>query len=129
MSVELDPLFNSREPVRDWEMVVRHGGHAMGLSPLMPPQGGSLSDDDIRNMVAYVKTLADTSDYPPGEFNLMLPVRTKKAFPEDELAGPERTLAAALKPGDYPVLRVHVARCEELPVFRETREVWSAPSH
>ena len=85
-----DPLFNSREPVRDWEMVVTHGGEAMGLSPLMPPQGGSLSGDDIGNVVAYVKTLADTSDYPPGEFNLMLPIRTKKAFLEDELVWSSR---------------------------------------
>ena len=27
-----DPLFNSREPTGDWEMVVKHGGHAMGLA-------------------------------------------------------------------------------------------------
>jgi hypothetical protein len=27
----------------------------------------------------------DTSAYPPGEMNLMLPIRTKKAFPEDEV--------------------------------------------
>lgn len=80
-----DPLFNSREPALDWEMVVKHGGHALGLSPQMPPQGGALSDEEIASVVAYIKTLADTGDYPPGEFNLMLPIRTKKAFPEDEV--------------------------------------------
>lgn len=80
-----DPLFNSREPVLDWELVVKHGGQALGLSPLMPPQGGALSDEEISSVVAYIKTLADTSDYPPGDLNLMLPIRTKKAFPEDEV--------------------------------------------
>lgn len=80
-----DPLFNSREPANDWELVVAHGGHAMGLSALMPAQQGALSADEIRNVVAYVKTLADTSEYPPGEFNYFLPIRTKKAFPEDEV--------------------------------------------
>jgi mono/diheme cytochrome c family protein len=80
-----DPLFNSREPALDWELVVKHGGQALGLSPLMPPQGGALSDEEIASVVAYIKTLADTRDYPPGEFNLMLPIRTKKAFPEDEV--------------------------------------------
>lgn len=79
-----DPLFNSREPARDWEMVVKHGGQAMGLSPQMPPQSGNLSDAEIASVVAYIKTFADTRDYPPGEFNFMLPIRTKKAFPEDE---------------------------------------------
>lgn len=80
-----DPLFNSREPAADWEMVITHGGHAMGLSAQMPAQGGALSAQDVRNVVAYVKTLADTHDYPPGEFNFFLPIRTKKAFPEDEV--------------------------------------------
>ncbi|HSN70466.1 MAG TPA: cytochrome c, partial [Steroidobacteraceae bacterium] len=79
-----DPLFNSREPAGDWEMVVRHGGHALGLSAAMPAQGDVLSDAQVESVVAYVKTLADTTGYPPGELNLMLPVRTKKAFPEDE---------------------------------------------
>jgi mono/diheme cytochrome c family protein len=80
-----DPLFNSREPAADWELVVAHGGHAMGLSAQMPAQQGTLTADEVRNVVAYVKTLADTSDYPPGELNYFLPIRTKKAFPEDEV--------------------------------------------
>jgi mono/diheme cytochrome c family protein len=79
-----DPLFNSREPRADWFMVVKHGGHAMGLSAQMPAQDANLTDEEIESVVAYVKTLADTTPYPPGEMNLMLPVRTKKAFPEDE---------------------------------------------
>jgi mono/diheme cytochrome c family protein len=80
-----DPLFNSREPTGDWEMVVRHGGHAMGLAEQMPPHKDALSDEQVADVIAYVKTLADTSTYPPGEMNLFLPVRTKKAFPEDEI--------------------------------------------
>lgn len=85
-----DALFNSREPASDWALVVKHGGHALGLSAQMPAQGESLSDRDIRDVVAYVKTLADTAAYPPGEMNLMLPVRTKKAFPEDEIVWKSR---------------------------------------
>ena len=85
-----DPLFNSREPAGDWEMVVKHGGHAMGLSAQMPAQGEALSDAEVADVVAYVKTLVDTSDYPPGEMNFFLPVRTKKAFPEDEVVWKSR---------------------------------------
>lgn len=81
-----DPLFNSREPADDWNIVVLHGGPALGLSAAMPAQRGSLSEDDVRNVVAYAKSLAPGSEkYPPGELNFFLPIRTKKAFPEDEI--------------------------------------------
>jgi mono/diheme cytochrome c family protein len=80
-----DPLFNSREPTGDWQMVVKHGGHAMGLAEQMPAHKEALSDAQVENVVAYVKSLVDTSAYPPGEMNLFLPIRTKKAFPEDEV--------------------------------------------
>jgi mono/diheme cytochrome c family protein len=80
-----DPLFNSREPTGDWEMVVKHGGDAMGLAAQMPPHDAALTDEQVADVTAYVKSLVDTSAYPPGEMNLFLPVRTKKAFPEDEV--------------------------------------------
>ena len=80
-----DPLFNSREPAGDWEMVITHGGHAMGLAAQMPAQGEVLSPDEVSAVTAYIKSIVDTSEYPPGEMNLFLPVRTKKAFPEDEI--------------------------------------------
>ena len=74
-----DPLFNSREPAGDWEMVVMHGGDAMGLATQMPPHRDALSDEQVRSVVTYVKSMVDTSAYPPGEMNLFLPIRTKKA--------------------------------------------------
>lgn len=80
-----DPLFNSREPAADWEMVVMHGGDSMGLAAQMPPHRDALSDEQVANVIAYVKSIVDTSAYPPGEMNLFLPTRTKKAFPEDEV--------------------------------------------
>ena len=80
-----DPLFNSREPAGDWEMVVKYGGDAMGLAAQMPPHQDALSDEQVENVVAYVKSIVDTSAFPPGEMNLFLPIRTKKAFPEDEV--------------------------------------------
>ena len=79
-----DPLFNSREPAGDWEMVIKYGGHALGLAEQMPAQGAALTDEEIGDVTAYIKSMVDTSDYPPGELNLFLPTRTKKAFPEDE---------------------------------------------
>ncbi|MGI9232394.1 MAG: c-type cytochrome [Woeseiaceae bacterium] len=80
-----DPLFNSREPASDWEMVIKHGGHALGLAEQMPAQESALNDSEIAAVTAYIKGMVDTRDYPPGEMNLMLPTRVKKAFPEDEV--------------------------------------------
>ena len=71
-----DALFNSREPTGDWQMVVKHGGDAMGLAEQMPAHKETLSDEQVENVVAYVKSLVDTSAYPPGEMNLFLPIRT-----------------------------------------------------
>ncbi len=86
-----DPLFNSREPAIDWVLVVKHGGRALGLSEQMPAWGDSFTDAEIASIVAYVKTLAPGSElYPPGELNLMLPIRTQKAFPEDEIVWKSR---------------------------------------
>lgn len=80
-----DPLFNSREPAGDWEMVIKYGGHALGLAEQMPAQEDALTDAQIEDVTAYIKSMVDTRDYPPGEMNLMLPTRVKKAFPEDEV--------------------------------------------
>ncbi|MDH4164946.1 MAG: cytochrome c [Gammaproteobacteria bacterium] len=86
-----DPLFNSREPAEDWRIVVTHGGQALGLSATMPAQGAALNEQQIRDVVAYAKTLAPGSEaYPPGELNFFLPIRTKKAFPEDEIVWKSR---------------------------------------
>jgi mono/diheme cytochrome c family protein len=86
-----DPLFNSREPANDWLTVVTHGGPSLGLSAAMPGQQNALSEQQIRDVVAYAKTLAPGSEaYPPGELNFFLPVRTKKAFPEDEVVWKSR---------------------------------------
>ena len=71
-----DPLFNSREPAGDWQMVVRHGGHSMGLAEQMPAHTETLSDEQVENVVAYVQSLVDTSAYPPGDMNRFLPSRT-----------------------------------------------------
>ena len=79
-----DPLFNSREPAGDWEMVIKYGGHALGLSEQMPAQGEVLTDEQISDVTAFLKSVVDTAGFPPGEMNLFLAIRTKKAYPEDE---------------------------------------------
>lgn len=38
--------------------LIQKGGAAMGKSPLMPPLGSKLKDGDIRDVIAYVRSLA-----------------------------------------------------------------------
>lgn len=80
-----DPLFSSREPAADWALVIEHGGAPIGLSSQMPAFGQALTAEQIDALLAYVKSLADTRRYPPGDLNLLRPLVTTKAFPEDEL--------------------------------------------
>lgn len=85
-----DALFNSREPASDWQIVITSGGAALGFSEKMPAFGQSLSEADIEAVLAHIKTLGGAHDYPDGELNLFLPIRTKKAFPEDEWVWKQR---------------------------------------
>jgi mono/diheme cytochrome c family protein len=39
--------------------VIRNGGTAVGLSPMMTPFGHALNDEEIENVVAYIRTLDD----------------------------------------------------------------------
>ncbi|RMF93832.1 MAG: cytochrome c [Nitrospinota bacterium] len=38
--------------------VIKKGGAANGLSPVMPPWGASLKDSQIWDLIAYIRTLA-----------------------------------------------------------------------
>ena len=85
-----DTLFNSREGESEWKLVATYGGASLGFSEVMPAFGSSLSEEDIDNTLAYIKTLGGEHDYPDGSLNLFLPIRTKKAFPEDEWVWKQR---------------------------------------
>ena len=39
--------------------VIKFGGASVGKTPLMAPWGGSLSDQQIRNVIAFIRTLAN----------------------------------------------------------------------
>lgn len=38
--------------------ITKLGGAAIGKSPTMPPWGGALSDQDIKNVIAFIRSLA-----------------------------------------------------------------------
>jgi cytochrome c oxidase cbb3-type subunit III len=41
----------------DMLSVIKNGGASIGKSPLMPPWGASLKDDQIQDIIAYIRTL------------------------------------------------------------------------
>ncbi len=76
--------FNSEESDRDWVLVIAEGGPAVGRSDQMPSFRGALSEDEIRLLVAYLRTFC-TEDWPSGDLNFPRPFVTEKAYPENEI--------------------------------------------
>ncbi|MFL5575132.1 MAG: c-type cytochrome [Gemmatimonadaceae bacterium] len=75
----------TREADVDWRAIVRDGGPVRGISRIMPAFRDLLTPEQIRSVVAYLRTLCRGRGWPRGEFNLPLALITEKAFPEDEV--------------------------------------------
>lgn len=67
-----------------WKTVIVHGGPNFGLSTIMPSFGQLLSNDQIDDVVAYLRQFCTNPHWPRGELNLPRAIVTEKAFPEDE---------------------------------------------
>ncbi|HET7177505.1 MAG TPA: hypothetical protein VFI63_02340, partial [Solirubrobacterales bacterium] len=52
-----DPAFQKAKSDADLADAVRRGGAGVGLSALMPPWGHTLSERQIADVVAYLRTL------------------------------------------------------------------------
>jgi hypothetical protein len=76
--------FANREPDRGFLAVAHNGGPARGFSPLMPPWGGTFTEEELAAAVAHIRTFCTDPRWPRGELNLPRPLVTAKAFPEDE---------------------------------------------
>nr|BCX00731.1 MAG: hypothetical protein KatS3mg041_0777 [Bacteroidota bacterium] len=79
-----DPLFSSLEPLADWIGVIREGGKPYGLSIQMPAFGEALSEEKIRELAEYLKSLGADPRYPPGELAYPRLLNATKPFPESE---------------------------------------------
>jgi cytochrome c553 len=79
-----DCNFATRELNADWTAIVRDGGPVRGFSRIMPAFRDLLTPEEIRSVIAYLRTFCRERGWPRGEFNLPLPQVTEKAFPEDE---------------------------------------------
>ena len=69
-----------------YKSTIVHGGPYYGFSQIMPAFGQLLTDQQINDVVAYLRTFCPNDHhYPRGELNLPRALVTEKAFPEDEL--------------------------------------------
>ncbi len=53
-----DPAFQKKKSDADLTDAVQRGGAGVGLSPLMPPWGHTLSQRELADVVLYLRTLA-----------------------------------------------------------------------
>lgn len=52
-----DKEYMSKMSDEEMMKVIKNGGVSVGKSPLMPPWGASLKDDQIQDVIAYIRTL------------------------------------------------------------------------
>ena len=72
------------EPNSGWKAVIVHGGPNRGFSTIMPSFGSLLSDEQVDDVIAYLRGFCREKGWPRGELNLPRALVTEKAFPEKE---------------------------------------------
>lgn len=73
------------EPDADWARAIAKGGPGVGLSPQMPAFEDSLTPEQIAAFVSHLRGFCREPGWPIGNTNFPRPLRTAKAFPENEL--------------------------------------------
>jgi mono/diheme cytochrome c family protein len=75
----------AREADLFWSSMIHNGGPGRGFSEIMPSFRDALSDDEIIEVMKYVRQFCREPAWPRGELNLPRAMVTEKAFPEDEM--------------------------------------------
>ena len=76
--------FATPEPDPDWITIVQHGGPVRAFDRRMPAFRGALDETEIQAILGYIRGMCSDRSWPRGELNLPRPLRTEKAFPENE---------------------------------------------
>ena len=79
-----DCPFVTAETTGNWVALVADGGPALGLSDQMPSFSDSLSEEQIREVIAYLRGFCPDPSWPAADLNFRRLLVTGKAFPEDE---------------------------------------------
>jgi mono/diheme cytochrome c family protein len=75
----------AREPRIFWSAILHNGGPGRGFSEIMPSFREALTDDEIAQVMDYVRQFCREPAWPRGELNFPRAMVTEKAFPEDEM--------------------------------------------
>ncbi len=67
-----------------YQATITYGGPYRGFSQIMPSFSKALTQEQIVEVVHYLRTFCTNSHWPRGELNLPRAIQTEKAFPEDE---------------------------------------------
>jgi mono/diheme cytochrome c family protein len=73
------------EPNSAWKAVIVHGGQSRAFSQIMPAFDQLLKDNEINDVIAYMRKFCTNKHWARGELNLPRALVTEKAFPEDEV--------------------------------------------
>jgi len=65
--------------------VIMNGGPSRGFSQIMPSFKEALTQQEIDDVIAYIRTFCRNPHWPRGELNLPRAIVTEKAYPEDEV--------------------------------------------
>lgn len=94
------------EPDSAYKAVILHGGRGLGFSQIMPAFGDLLTNAQIDDVIAYLRTFCKNHrHFPEGVLNLPRALVTEKAFPEDELV--ISTAANVSGPGSWTTDVIH----------------------
>jgi mono/diheme cytochrome c family protein len=80
-----DCSFATKEPDGDWSATIHNGGAARGFSRIMPAFRDALTDDQIDNVIGYMRGFCRDRRWPSGDLNFPRALITEKAFPESEV--------------------------------------------
>jgi hypothetical protein len=75
----------AREANVFWSAIIHNGGPDRGFSQIMPSFREALTDDQIEEVIDYVRHFCREPAWPRGELNFPRALATEKAFPEDEM--------------------------------------------
>ena len=79
-----DCVATAREANDFWSAIIHEGGPGRGFFEIMPSFREALNEDQIVNVMNYLRQFCREPAWPRGELNLPAPLITEKAFPEDE---------------------------------------------
>jgi len=72
------------EPAEQWETIVKKAGPVRGLSSVMPAFAEAFTDEEVRDVVAYLRTFCPRADAYPPATSISGACSSPESVPEEE---------------------------------------------